>query len=262
MGVRMRQGLFLAIGAVLAVVMAVLGVWQMQRSVDSGAAGIRQRAAEPPVPLLEYIRLDGTVADVYGKPVTVSGAYVPGQELLIPGGDGTWRVLAAFQVTDGRVVPIVRGEATGPAGATQPDAVPPAPSGTRTETGLFLPGEGDTDQALPAGSLGSVRMPLLAQKWSQQLTPGFVTLDAAHAAAQGLAPASVTLPQGEKSLMNGSYALQWWLFAAFALGMGIKLAADVGDRERRRLESEAAAAGTVGQEPVPAAGARREDDRA
>jgi len=254
-GVRGRQAAFIAVGVVLAAVMAVLGVWQMQRSVDSGAAGIRQRAEQAPVALLENINADGTVADVYGKPVTVPGSYLPRQEVLVPDGAGTWRVLTAFQVADGRVVPVVRGQ------VTDPGRVPAAPAGPRSETGLFLPGEGNTDQALPAGELGSVRMPLLAQKWPQQLTPGFVTLDAAHAAAQGLAAASVTLPQGEKSFSNGSYAIQWWLFAAFALGMSIKLAADVGVRERRRLESAAAArAGTVAASTGPGRPAPGEDD--
>jgi hypothetical protein len=65
-------------------------------------------------------------------------------------------------------------------------------------------------------------------------------LDAAGSSAQGLAAASVTLPQGEKSLQNGSYALQWWLFAAFALGMGLKLAHSAGEKERRELEAAAA----------------------
>ena len=62
--------------------------------------------------------------------------------------------------------------------------------------------------------------------------------------------------------MNGSYALQWWLFAAFALGMSIKLAVDAGERERRRLDEDAlAAAATVA--PVGNAadrGSRGEDD--
>ncbi len=255
MGVRVRQALFIGFGLVCAVVMATLGVWQMQRSVDSGAAGVRQRAEEAPVALLDHINADGTVGDVYGKPVTVSGAYLPAQELLIPGDDGTWRVLTAFQVADGRVLPIVRGTVGDTGG------VPAAPTGQRSETGLFLPGEGDVEADDGSGELGSVRMPLLAQKWPG-ITPGFVTLDAEHARAQGLAQASVTLPKGEKSFMNGSYALQWWLFAAFALGMSIKLAVDAGERERRRLDEDAlAAAATVA--PVRHAadrGSRGEDD--
>ena len=260
MGVRGRQVFFVGIGVVCAIVMGMLGVWQMQRSVDSGAAGIRQRAEQAPVALLENINVDGTVGDVYGKPVTVSGSYLLGQELLVPGSDGSWRVLTAFQVADGRVVPIVRGS------VSDTNGVPSPPTGPRPETGLFLPGAGHADGPgsgqVGSGQIGSVRMPLLAQKWPQQLTPGFVTLDAEHARAQRLVPASVTLPKGEKSFNNGSYAIQWWLFAAFALGMGIKLAADAGRRERRRLESDALAATATVAATSPSAerGAQGEDD--
>lgn len=233
MSVRTRQVLFVALGLVLAAIMGTLGMWQAQRSIESGDAGIAARASLPPVALLDHVHPDGTFDDIYGKPVTVTGTYLPGQQVLVPASDGSYRVLTALQVSDGRVVPVVRGV------TSNRDAVPAAPGGVRTETGLFLPGEADESTPIGEGELASVRMPLLAQRWPQQLTPGFVTLDAAGAASQGLAAASVTLPHGEKSLQNGSYALQWWLFSAFALGMGVKLAHGVGEKERRRLEAVA-----------------------
>jgi len=221
-GVRARQVAFVAAGVVVAAVMCVLGLWQMQRSIDSGDAAIAARAASAAVPLLDHVRPDGTFDDIYGKPVTVTGKYLPDQQVLIVRDDGSVRVLTALLVADGRVVPVVRGL------ASSRDAVAPPPSGESTATGLFLPGEGDAAAPAPSGELASVRMPLLAQLWTQQLTPGFVTQDAAGAATQGLGPASVTLPHGEKSLQNGSYAIQWWVFAAFALGMGLKLAQNAG----------------------------------
>ncbi|HOA88762.1 MAG TPA: SURF1 family protein [Propioniciclava tarda] len=236
-GVLVRQALWVGVGLAVAGVMLLLGVWQMQRSMDSGAAAIAARAAEPPSPLLNHIHTDGTFDDIYGKPVTVTGEYLPGQQLLVVAKDGTLRVLTAFKVADGRVVPIVRGAVS----SRDAVAAAPPPAGVQTATGLFLPGEGDAEWSVASGELGSVRMPLLAQRWPQQVTPGFVTLDAAGAAAQGLAAASVTLPQGEKSLQNGSYALQWWLFAAFALVFGLKLAHSVGEADRRAAEAEAAA---------------------
>lgn len=253
MSVRARQALIVAAGLAVAAVMVVLGLWQMQRSIDSGAAGVRARAEQAAVPLLDYLHADGTTDDIYGKQATVTGEYLPAQQLLVGGPDGALRILTAFRVADGRVVPVVRGLA--------PGAVAPAPpAGTRTESGIFLPGEGDSDAAAPAGGLASVRTPLIAQRWPQRITPGFLTLDAAHASAQGLAGASVTLPQGERSLQNGSYALQWWLFAAFGLGMSIKLAHDVGERARRDADSDAEGArATVAGGPASGP-TEREDD--
>ena len=252
MSVRATQVLVVAAGLVVAAVMGVLGLWQMQRSIDSGAAGVRARAETAAVPLLDYLPADGTVKDIYGKQARVTGEYLPAQQLLVSGPGGTTRVLTAFRVADGRVVPIVRGLVGGEA--------PTPPAGVREESGIFLPGEGDSDAAAPVGGLASVRTPLLAQRWPQQITPGFLTLDAVHSSAQGLAAASVTLPQGERSLQNGSYALQWWLFAAFALGMSVKLAHAGGERARRAADS-----GTVAERATvadgPASGPNeREDD--
>lgn len=259
LGVRTRQLLFVLVGLVTAVVMLGLGVWQMDRSIASGDAAIAARATEPSVPLLEHVRPDGTFDDIYGKPVSVAGRYLPAEQVLVPGGDGTFRVLTALQVADGRVVPVVRGV------VSSTDRVPAPPTGDQEASGIFLPGEGEAPAAAAPGQLASVRMPLLAQLWPQQLTPGFVTLDASGAAAQRLTPASVTLPHGERSLQNGSYALQWWIFAAFALGMGIKLAHGVGEKERRSREDAArglgSGAGTVAEARIEATAERaaRED---
>ncbi len=234
MNTRAKQVALVAVGAAVALVMVFLGLWQMQVFVDKGNRTVQARAEQAPVPLLDFVAADGSVGDVYGKQVTVTGHYLP-DELTIPDAPGRVRVLTALELGDGRVLPVVRGVAS-------EGAVPPAPSGSVAQQGLFLPGEGDSDVAVAAGQIGSVRMPLLAQKWStRQLVPGFITLTEADAAAQGLALASVTLPQGEGSFQNGGYALQWWIFAAFALGMSIKFAQAVGARERKAREAAALA---------------------
>ena len=235
MSTRARQVLVVTLGAVAAVVMVFLGLWQMQVFVDEGNRTVQARAEQPPVPLLEQTSASAQLGDLYGKRVTVSGHYLADQQLYVPTGAGV-RVLTAFQLADGRVLPIVRGL------APDADAAGVPPTGERTETGLFLPGEGDaSSDAAGAGGLGSIRMPLLAQQWPQQLVPGFVTLTAEASAAHGLAVAPVDLPEGEGSFQNGGYALQWWVFSAFALGMSIKIAHGMGARERRALEDAAQA---------------------
>lgn len=234
MNTRAKQVGLVTLGAVVAAVMIFLGLWQMQVFVDKGNRSVEDRAAQPPVPLAEHIATTGEMGDIYGKQVTFTGTFLPEQEILIPTGDGR-RVLTALELTDGRVLPVVRGLAPGEAAFAEP------PAGTVTETGLFLPGEGDPDGVVPDGVLRTVRMPLLAQQWPQQLVSGFVTLNAEESAAQGLEHAPVTLPGGEGSAQNGGYALQWWVFAAFALGMSIKLAHTLGVQDRRREEGELAA---------------------
>ena len=231
MSTRLKQVLIIAVGAIGALVMVFLGLWQMQVFVDKGNKTVRDRAAQAAVPLDEHLANEASLADIYGKQVTITGHYLPDRQLLVPTGDG-YRVLAAFEVRDGRTLPVVRGVASSESGIAAP------PPGERTETGLFLPGEGEVldDRGIavraPQGQLASVRMPALAQEWSN-LVPGFVTLGAPDAAGQGLQPAPVDLPSGEGSAQNSGYALQWWVFAAFGLGMAIKLAHSLGVRERR-----------------------------
>lgn len=213
MTVRARQLLIGLGGAVITVVLLALGLWQMRAFEDREAYNAEARAALPPVPLVDHVPMDGTVGDIYGKQVTVSGRYLPAEEVRVLDADGSARVLSAFQLADGRVVAIVRG--LGPATGE----IPPTPRSAVEQTGIFLPTEPAADHAVPEGMYASVRLPLLAQAWTQQLVPGFITLSADQASAQELYPARAVLPTGEGSLQNLGYALQWWVFAGFAAFM-------------------------------------------
>ena len=227
MPLRVRQALIIALGVAAAAVMTWLGFWQLQVFTDEGNASVQARAQQSAVPLLDHVGRDGTVGDIYGKPVTAQGHYLTGDQERVLGQDGVVRVLSAFQLADGRVLPVVRGTIA----AGEP--VPPVPPGARTQVGIFLPSEPAADHKLATGySLGSVRLAQLAQLWTQPLLPGFVTLTADEASQQGLQPAVVALPTGDGSWRNSGYALQWWVFALFGLGATIKIAQSMGRRER------------------------------
>lgn len=226
MPLRVRQALVVTIGVVLAAVMVGLGLWQLQVFTDQGNASAQARAQQAAVPLLDHVSADGAVGDIYGKPVTVTGHYLPGQQERVLGSDGVVRLLSALELADGRVLPVVRG--TLEAGAEAPQA----PTGDLQQVGIFMPSEPAADHPLTTGyTLGSVRLAQLAQLWPQPLMPGFVTLDTAEASAQGLPAATVTLPEQEGSWRNSGYALQWWVFALFGLGMTLKIAQNMGRRD-------------------------------
>jgi cytochrome oxidase assembly protein ShyY1 len=223
MGVRGKQWLIAVVGAVLTVAMLWLGLWQMRVFEDRENESAAARATQPAAPLLDFVTADGTVGDIYGKPASVTGRYLPAQQARVTAEDGTVRVLTAFQVADGRVLAVVRGVLP-PGTAT----IPEPPGGELTQAGIFLPSEAGAGTADTGTQLGSVRLPVLAQFWPQQLLPGFITLPAAASAAQGLDTAVVALPSGSGSIQNIGYALQWWVFAAFGAFMTVRFVRALG----------------------------------
>ncbi len=216
-----KRAIIIACGVLVALVMAGLGLWQMQVFEDQGRNTAAERARSEPIPLLSQVDGSNDVGDVYGRPVTASGTFLPAQQLLVRDAIGDPRVLAALRLPDGRVLAVVLGTTSGQA---------PVARGDAAITGVFLASEATPDEvpALKPGEVAAVRLPELAQRWPQRLLPGYVTLGAEEAATHGLAPAPLNLPSSDGSARNSGYAIQWWVFAAFAIGISIKIARDVG----------------------------------
>ena len=227
---RVRQIGVLAAGFLIAGAMVALGWWQVQVFQTQGIEASNRRAAEAPVTLQSVAVAGSTVRDGYGRSVTTVGRYLPQQQVLVPlpEAPGSYRVLSALALPDGSVLPVVRGVISASTDAAQ---VPPAPAGTLPQAGVLLPSEEAGPDLLPAGRLGSVRVPALAQLWPQRLIEGYLVLSGRDAQAQGLEPAPLMLPEGQGRLRNGAYAVQWWIFAAFAVVMAAKIAKDLGDRD-------------------------------
>lgn len=197
----------MAVGVVVAAVCVWLGLWQARVFESQGMEAREAATMAPPVTLTTQSGFG--VTGLWGRTVTVTGSYLPAQEVLVQASDGTVRVLTPLQLADGRVVAIVRGLSP---------SVPP-PSGTVTQSGVLLPPEEGRDHAVEPGRLGSVRLQQLAQTWPQQVVDGYVTLRDSDARAQQMVPAVVVLPRGAGQDRNAGYALQWWVFGAFALVM-------------------------------------------
>ncbi len=206
--------LIVAVGVVAALVMGWLGLWQAQVFTSQGKSAAAAITDGPVRPLDASVTGDN-VGGLWGHTVSVSGHYLATQQVLVVDRTGTGRVVTAFQLGDGRVVAIARGVGTG---AETP------PSGSLTQTGVFLPTEAAADWTVAPGDYGSVRLQALAQVWPQPVVSGYVTLDPAEAQTQGLRPAAVVLPTLDGQFRNAGYALQWWVFAAFALVMSVLVA--------------------------------------
>ena len=158
------------------------------------------------------------------------GTYDPALQLLVPMEGQQFRVLTGLRQPDGSLVAVVRGVVPTP-------NAPAPPRGHVQQVGVLLPTEEHLPEPdLPGGQIASVRLPALAQLWPGPLVSGYVNLSNADAASQGLAPAPSQLPEAPGRLRNRAYSMQWWLFAAFTVFMGFRMARDIGLRDREVAE--------------------------
>jgi cytochrome oxidase assembly protein ShyY1 len=85
--------LVMLVGVVVAGICVWLGLWQARVFQSQGMAAREAAAAAAPV------RLDGQagpeLTGLWGRTVTVTGSYVPAQEVLVEGRDGTVRVVTS-----------------------------------------------------------------------------------------------------------------------------------------------------------------------
>lgn len=241
---RLKQLAVVVVALAIATGMVRLGWWQLDVYREQADGFALQRAAEPARPLAEVAPPGELSQDGYGRTVTFSGRFEASSQYLVPVPErpGRYRVLTALVQGDGSRVPVVRGEAALPGPA--PEA-PTPPPGEQQLTGILLASEARSEAPPPApGQIGSVRLAEIAQEWQPPLVNGFVTLDGAGAAANGMAAAEVALPEGEGQLRNGGYALQWWVFAVFGLAMAGFVVRDIGRRDTADRDGTDAPAGS------------------
>lgn len=226
---RYWPGHLLVLAAV--VVCALLGRWQLGvwhgHRVDSASEVTR----EEPVPLDEVLGPDSAFpASGVGRPVLVEGRWDPGHTVYVTdrprdGRDGVW-VVTPVVTGSGSAIPVLRGWTPSPQDA------PAAPTGHATLVGLLQPSEDTgapdpdtTDDVLPELSTTD----LLARA-SYDLYSGYVVatdrdLPSGAPASTGMSglaavtPAHLPGPDSSSGLRNLLYALQWWVFGAFALLM-------------------------------------------
>ncbi len=218
--------------------MARLGEWQLSRARNPGGQPQQGQAAPAPVPLSSLLAARQTFpAGAADRRVTATGEWDGGRQLLVAGrtlegARGLW-VLTPLRLPDGSAVPVVRGwvPAAGDPAAS-PDRLPAGPVDVQ---GVLRPTEPAADRppgrqaGLPAGQVDRVAGTELVQRWPYPLLTGFVILTGQDPAPAGAAPRAVPgdPPVTEElDLRNLSYALQWWLFAAFGLYMWWRVVRD------------------------------------
>lgn len=224
----------LALVLVVGAAFVQLGRWQLGVAENSGQLAALERArTTAPVPLTDVLQPHSDFpGELSTRPVTVRGHYTDGQ-LLVPerrldGRTGAW-VLTPFVVDDGgATLPIVRGFV--PDGA---DAGPP-PTGTLTLAGGLAPPESPSDVPAGPGEIGSVDTSVLVNTWPGDLYNAFLFLQREEP-APGTSLTRVPTPVGSTGVnwRNAAYAVQWWVFAAFALWLWWRMVREQHERSTR-----------------------------
>lgn len=224
--IRVKQTLIMLIGTVLAGVMVVLGLWQMN-VFESQQNNSTQARIDQPVITWNKAPKRADVMAQYGRRVRITGTFEPSTATMV-GTSWPVRAVEGVRLTSGETIAVVRGKV--PKG----QEVPAAPTGTVTLTGVLAASESDDghrNPQMPASVLPSLRLEVLTQTWPQPLVPATLTLDEQGARSQGLSPAEPVLPKGDGGERNRGYALQWWVFAIFTIAMSIAFARAAGKRK-------------------------------
>jgi surfeit locus 1 family protein len=203
-----------------------LGLWQYDAWRTTRAAEAVDLSQRAPVDLAEVMGPDDRFpGDRVGQPVTMSGTWLPEGTVLVggrelDGRDGYWVVTPLSVGAAGDpAVPVVRGW------VEDPELAPAAPTGTAEVEGVLQPPEGTG--ALDEDPLDDVfpqlRVADLIQRVDVDMYDAYAVLTEApgvNTGAEGLATATVEqLPEPGQltALRNLLYALEWWVFGAFAL---------------------------------------------
>jgi cytochrome oxidase assembly protein ShyY1 len=223
----------LALAIVIAAVMSVLGVWQLDVYHSKTAKATASHATAPPVPLQSLFSInDGLPSKAVGRRVTVSGTWGPVADQLYISDrrqgdrDGFWVVtpLLLDAKASGAVM-VVRGwvpSTTDPAAA--------APSGRVDLVGSVISSEAQdaSGDDTKGRILQSLRIPTIVHLVDYRVYDAFVVMSSstpAPTAAPAIVPAP-SPPTDHAGLRNVAYAFQWWIFALFTLWMWTRMVRD------------------------------------
>ena len=205
----------------------LLGYWQYDAWGERRAAEQADRTQEEPVPLAEVMGPDDPFpGDAVGRPVAVSGSWLPESTVYVSGKeqgglDGFWVVTALTNGDPGApALPVVRGWQSA---VSSPS--PPPPTGPAEVVAWLQPteGSGEPDPRPRDDVLPQLRTADLIQHVDQDLYGAYGVLDTGadgtNLGIDGLEPADLEqLPRVGRftAIRNLLYAIEWWVFGAFA----------------------------------------------
>ncbi|MEU6997170.1 SURF1 family protein [Nonomuraea sp. NPDC046570] len=240
----------LVVGVLIA--FSLLGRWQLGVFEDSG----KPEATSDPAPVAVTGLAQVGVQlgnDAVRRQVSAEGVYDARRQLLVadrkpdvdqPGGnvsrgEGYW-VLTPLRFEDGTMIPVVRGWV---AKADDPAAVA-VPAGRVAVSGRLQASQGTDSvqrraEGVPEGQVQTVSTAELINIWrGEKVRNGFVVAQDAPAGLTAVKTAP-PLQGGTLTWRNLAYAVNWWIFAMFAVFMWFHFVRDAvrSDRERDQSKS-------------------------
>jgi surfeit locus 1 family protein len=240
-----RRWIVLTVVVLIAVVaMVALGFWQLRRlhSVREDNARVRSRIAQPAEPLQFVLGPGVSPSSAVYRRVSVTGRYDRVSEILLRNrslnGEPGSHELTPLRMTDGRAVIVDRGWIPLDVTAALEEQSRPPVLEPVTVVGVLFPSERKSlfaPSVPPKGRLTSiprVDVARIAKQLDYPVVPLYLRLET----QTPLQPGGLPVPPGPPDLSEGphlSYAVQWFLFAAVALGTYVALAR----REVRRMSA-------------------------
>lgn len=249
---RPRWILALLLALVIAGAFAALGQWQLSRSVESAVVPDQQTevlvelatVAEPQRPV---------TTRASGQSVTVAAGFVPGDYVVLSdrinvAGPGYWVVGHAIDA-DGASLAVALGWAPDRDAATSAirsleltaprPSTPPSTLQSSTLQGRYLPSESPQESDFEAGQRSRLAVSELINLWRdapEQVYGGYLI---SAAAPPGLETIDAPPPSTEVSLnlLNIFYAVEWVIFAGFAVFLWYRLVRDAWEAEEDELSN-------------------------
>ena len=220
---------------------AILGQWQLGRAVDEGT--VIERPTETAVAIEDVATPQEPVTTTAAKQrVTFEGESVEGDYVVIGerlnGGVAGYWVVGHFIVGEGDdSLAVALGWA--PSRAAAETAIADLPSRVGEFTGRYLATEPPADDDFENGEQKSVSVAALINQWKDAPASVYGGYVVADEAPRGLDVIDSPEPSDEVTLnwLNIFYAIEWAVFAGFAVFLWFRLVRDEWEREQE-LESE------------------------
>ncbi|TFD37156.1 SURF1 family protein [Cryobacterium sp. TMT1-19] len=254
---RPRWLIALLLALAIAAAFALLGRWQLERAIASGE--VVERSTETVQPLHEAVSPDGPPREsATGQLVTVAGSFVPGDDVLISerlnGGDSGFWVVSRLSTVETASVPVSTIAVARGWAATEEEArsaiealSAQAAAQQQTVTGRFVPSEAPVvpDEDSDPRTQTTVSTAALINRWAdftdQSVYAGYI-VDTDAAANLTVIDSPVPGNDASVNWLNIFYALEWAVFAGFAVFLWYRLVRDDWERQQEQAAIDAAEA--------------------